>query len=171
MLLEEAFHLHSSQLAAPGWIDAERYDVNTKFEGSADPKQTADMLQRPLVEQFAIKSHWISKDIAYYRPEVAKGGTKLKLAAGECAAPQPCGGFNVRRRSEVAGRGVTAEQFADLLSTLTGRVVTDETALRGIYDIEIKWSPDNFTAESNVASDETAPRGSVFAVLKEVRSW
>src|SRR5882724_2317803 len=62
MLLEEGFHLHSSQIVAPAWIDSERYDVNTKTEGNPDKKQTAQMLQQLLVQQFAIQSHWTSKD-------------------------------------------------------------------------------------------------------------
>ena len=165
MLIEEAFHLQASQLTAPAWFESERYDVNTKSEGNPDKKQTLEMLQRLLVEQFAIKSHWTSKDVPLYRLKIGKGGSKLKLAAGGCTPPQPCGGFNVRRRSEVAGRGVTTEEFADLLSLLLGRVVVDETGLGGAYDVEVKWSPDDFTAESNVPDGE--PRGSVFAVLHE----
>jgi len=129
------------------------------------------MLQTLLIEQFGIESHWTSKEMPLYRLKVAKGGPKLKPADGGCATPQtpgsqrPCGGFNVRRRSEVVGHDVSTGEFADLLSVLLGRIVVDETGLSGTYDIEAKWSPDDFTAESGVP--EAEPRGSVFAVLKE----
>ncbi|MGA2574710.1 MAG: M56 and DUF3738 domain-containing protein [Bryobacteraceae bacterium] len=164
-LLVEAYHVKESQISgAPGWLDSEHYDVEAKLGDSSNDVQrklNSDeqgaqvrlMLQSLLADRFKLTLHHESKELPIYALLVAKSGPKLHESA---AAPDDAGppgplapdGPQPRHSIRMSGRGdlsVSAENldmFADLLSHQFGRLVVNQTGLKGSYDFTLKWTPD-----------------------------
>jgi uncharacterized protein (TIGR03435 family) len=63
----------------------------------------------------------------------------------------------------VQGTKITMAQFADSLSSVLNRPVKDLTALPGIYDIEIRWTPD-----MPASADPSDLPGSVYAAVQDL---
>jgi uncharacterized protein (TIGR03435 family) len=53
--------------------------------------------------------------------------------------------------------------LADILSRQTGRPVVDKTELKGAFDVQLRWSPEDGSAEATAV--ENAP--SIYTALQE----
>src|SRR5580658_4715292 len=63
----------------PSWINSERYDVNAKGEGNADPEMMlGPMMQALLEDRFKLKMRRETREVSVYDLTVAKNGPKLK---------------------------------------------------------------------------------------------
>ncbi len=118
------------------------------------------MIQALLADRFKLTLHKDSKEFPIYALVIAKNGPKLKAAtAEELAPPEPPdpknppkpdskGMFKTRGRGlrmgrgELIGQGAQISFLADGLSNQLGRTVLDQTGLKGNYDFELKWTPD-----------------------------
>jgi bla regulator protein BlaR1 len=160
-LLEQAYGLKDSQISgAPGWLDSEYYDIEAKPDDvfvqqtlNRDERfqQITLILQSMLRERFKLTLRHETKELPVYALVVAKNGPKLKEAApappdSEPVAPGTPGGQLRRggiqmRPGQLAGASVPLDRVADVLSRLVGRVVVDKTALKGLYDFTLNWTP------------------------------
>ncbi len=151
-----AYQIKDTQLAgAPGWIDSDRYDISAKAEGPASPDQLQLMMQTLLADRFKLSLRHEMKEMPMYALVVANDGPKLHEAKDADVDVQPGGarpagpdGPRPKNRSMRMGRGQLSAQsarvsmLADLLSSELGRVVVDKTGLTGLYDFELKWTPE-----------------------------
>ncbi len=143
----EAYQIQELQLSGgPGWISSEGFDITAKAAGDAKRTEVYQMLQTLLRDRFQLAFHRETKDLPVYTITVAKNGPRMKKNSGEeCGESvpgHPCGGFNVQQRRHVWGERVSIAQLANVLSTLAGRAVLDKTALKGTFDIDLEWTPD-----------------------------
>ena len=164
-LLQYAYHVKDSQISgAAGWIDSEHFDIDAKVDdssGDAQRKLNSDedgaqlrlMVQSLLADRFKLTLHHETKELPIYVLVVAKNGPKLHESAvtpednvplgppGPPDGPQP-------RHSIRMGRGdlsISAESldmFAEVLSRHVGRLVVNQTGLKGLYDFKLQWTPD-----------------------------
>jgi uncharacterized protein (TIGR03435 family) len=101
-----------------------------------------------------------------YSLVVAKGGAKLKKSDSE--AP---GG--VRYGNQIIGRKYDIRMLAPNLTGELTMPVVDNTGLTGIYDIDLKWSPDPSRpdlGDVHNPADLPAPdpnRPEIFTAIKE----
>jgi uncharacterized protein (TIGR03435 family) len=86
---------------------------------------------------------------------VDKKGTKLQPA--EPGVPGTTLGRGILR-----GKSISMAQFADMLSSRLDRPVQDLTALAGVFNIQLEWTPDEVAA---VDSDEAAGP-SIFSAIQ-----
>jgi uncharacterized protein (TIGR03435 family) len=94
-------------------------------------------------------------------------------AGYDLSVPPPRGLFQVLPRPGaqifvLRGRAVPVSEFSRLLSIYTRRPVTDETHLKGLYDIELEFNPNSalIARPPDVAlPDSNAP--SIFAAVEE----
>jgi uncharacterized protein (TIGR03435 family) len=117
------------------------------------------MMQAILADRFGMLAHTELREAQTYallQHGLASAGN-LKPANAPC--PPECG-MQISQGS-VTARNIPLPQFAELLSQLTGRVVTDETGLTGRFDFEARWTPDSQQAPG----DSDAP--SLFTALQE----
>lgn len=78
--------------------------------------------------------------------------------------PRRCG--TMMFPGATSARSLTMAAFANLLSFGVGRPVVDQTGLAGEFDIDLSYSPDLGTADSQTAPPaNTAP--SLFTALEE----
>ena len=161
-----AYKIQDFQVAGgPGWMDSDRWDIQTKAEENATPAQVSEMLQTLLAERFQLKFHRENREAQVYNLVVAKNGPKLeesKLDGGPGAAnvtPFGRGGapgagpsmavgrgqfavMNSGAKTQVNGGAMPMSQFASMLGNLVGRTVIDKTGLTGNYDVKLEWTPD-----------------------------
>ncbi|MGH9351995.1 MAG: TIGR03435 family protein, partial [Terriglobia bacterium] len=154
--------LSSDQLSSgPKWISSERFDIEAKVPDSlvhnVEMKVPADqwidqirlMVQSMLAKRFKLKVSYETKEIRVYALVAAKHGPKLtesKLPPLGPGRPR-----SHRRGLDMTGRGnlsaswATIGLLAGLLSRqpeVGGRVVLDQTGLKGHYDFTLKWTPE-----------------------------
>jgi uncharacterized protein (TIGR03435 family) len=173
-LLMRAYGLRRDQVAGPGWLDRERYDIVAKLPPGTDEEKFRHMLQTLLSERFQIQSQRESRTLPVYRLTVARTGPRLKpaekaveytaermaamrQAAMQAAAADASRRFLGRRLGLASG---TVARFADLLSSRLDRPVIDATELKGVYSFRLEWAP-----EGAGRDDQSGP--SIFTAIQE----
>jgi uncharacterized protein (TIGR03435 family) len=166
MILQYAFDIPQTRiLDAPGWLNAEKFDIEAKADSLDDPlsKLPSDeakaekrkMIQALLADRFALKTHLETRELPVYALVVAKGGAKLQDSKSNgCMINGGRAGINIQGCASMA---VLGEELAENL----GRIVIDKTGLDGRYDIDLKWTP----YDSAAAATESGP--SIFTALQE----
>ena len=162
-------------LGGPDWLyrESERYEIAAKIGDATfaamekmapaqQQQQIAWMEQSLLADRFALKMHFATKEMAVYALVPASGsGPKLKPAAeGEAS--------ELSNREDEQGvvmtaRGVTIEELArSPLLWVGGRLVVDQTGLKGRYDFTLTWRNEQ---SSGAAQELDAP--SIFTAMQE----
>src|SRR5262249_10232461 len=107
-----AYGLRNYQVAAPGWLADERYDIVAKTAISSSVPELRSMLQSLLAERFALKIHHEAKDTPVYELVVSqrKTGLRQSTAEGDSEMRIENGAFVYRH--------TTMLQFAERLEAL-----------------------------------------------------
>jgi uncharacterized protein (TIGR03435 family) len=174
-LVTMAYGIHDFQVSGgPGWINSDRYNIETKAEGNPVFSQEYRMLQLRklqtlLIDRFQLKVHHETKELPVYELTVAKGGSKLQPP--KCMERQPgdlttiapgktmmdyCGFGGFSRGQYQASNGSPAD-LAGGLSFLLGRSVVDKTGLAGRFRIVLTFTPDTSTIPFPDAGEPGAP--------------
>lgn len=146
----------------PSWINSEEFDIEAKeehlvaenleklsFEEQA--KQIRLMVQALLADRFRLKVSHQTKELPVYALVVAKGGPKLTetqvpppFRDGTAAPNRGFRGIRMMGPGQLTGTNINIRLLADILSRQRelGRLVIDETGLKGNYDWTLKWTPD-----------------------------
>jgi uncharacterized protein (TIGR03435 family) len=163
----------------PGWVETEGFDIDAKVAGpdvetykKLTDKERQSILAALLVERFNLKIHRETKILPIYELVVAKGGFKPKELppiddAAEEAKPSDQrrnGHMSTMRPGEFQGGGIDLGRFAENLSDIVQRTVLDKTGIKGIYDINLKWTPEDEPASADAGGEGGA---SVFTALQE----
>ena len=166
-LIEDAFGVRDYQvLNAAGWLRSERWDIDLKTTAPADGGQRAKILQTLLAERFHLKYRREIRTMPIYCLVVAKGGLKLKLA--EEAAQQ-----GARYGNMIVDKKYDIRRLAGDLTANLNMPVVDKTGLTGVYDMDLKWTPDPARGEFGDVHDPAemqAPdpnRPEIFTAIKE----
>jgi uncharacterized protein (TIGR03435 family) len=147
---------------APGWIDNETFDINAITADRAEittPQQFQQVILSLLEDRFQFKFHREQKEGPVYWLEVEKPGRlgpglKPSTAASEANMSTNSNGL----RAAMKASKMSMVDIAAALRRQAGRPVEDHTGLKGDYDFQIEWAPEE-TPESTNAS--------LFDVLKE----
>lgn len=168
LYLGMAYNLKNYQISAPDWMASDRWDITAKLADGSDPKQIPDMLQALLRDRFQMKIHRETKELPVYGLIIGKGELKLK----ESADATPDGGEPPKRTANIAVSGSNAGTavtygngsyftigdnkfvgkklpmaiIADALARFADRPVVDMTNLKGNYDFNMEFSPEDFRA-------------------------
>src|SRR5262249_813096 len=86
---------------------------------------------------------------------IAKNGPKLR----ESTTPEASQDMNVDL-GQIKSNRMSTEQLAGALSRLLGMPIVDKTGLTAYYDLLLRWSPDE-------ASADTIPAPSIFTAIQE----
>ncbi len=168
------------------------------------PNPIALMLQSMLEDRFQLKVHIETRELPVYNLVVGRDGSKMKSSADQNpqrgaappvppppVGPPPPGGPGPRG-APVMGPGsirigggnlvantIAMPQFVNTLSQMVGRPVVDKTGLTGMFDIDLRWTPEGGQggpfgpggpagpeiAPAPVAADPSAP--SIFTAVQE----
>jgi uncharacterized protein (TIGR03435 family) len=216
MLISRAYGVKDYQVSGPDWLDSQGYDVVAKVPAGVPADQVPLMLQALLSERFKLALHRESKTINVYALIVGKGGPKLKesdpaelaavpgrgnagFGAGPPAPPPPGAGpgrglppgpgvrmmVSPNGGRQLNGR-MTLAQLTDTMSFFMDRPGVDSTGLKGTYDIDMTFMPDERDQMRNrlgpamvgpppggvtdprpAESAEDATAGSIFSAVQE----
>ena len=169
-LIEAAYGLKDAQVeGGPSWIDSECYEIEAKPDHSVGvaldklpfdqrKEKIGEMFQSVLRDRFKLTIGHTTKDLPVYLLVVAKNGPKMKPspefsppadpAAAEAPPPNPRNGVRPKtrgglmmRRGHLESAGVDMPMLVGALSTVTQRVVIDNTGLSGSYEFTLDWTP------------------------------
>lgn len=163
-----AYGVKVAQLpGGPKWAETERYDIEATSKAPAAEPQLMAMLQTLLKERFKLDFHRETRMVPGYAMTVLKTGFKLHEAE-----PGP-GHVNLHRNS-MDGQRVSMVNLAQTLSDLLGAPVLDATAVPGVFDFRLAWTPtvdvqrpglSDEDAERSVIPGDSSP--SLFAAIQE----
>ena len=162
-LIMFTYSIHPRQIVdAPAWVDDLHYDIDGRFDtpGSANLKQTQEMLQKLLADRFQLKFHMEKRELPAYAIRVAKGGPKLKPATPEDHLDQT-GWGNATDRTVVFTDAAMPNLILGMQFFLD-RPLVDQTGLEGRYDFTIHYAEDEANAAPN------APPGIFIAVQEQL---
>jgi bla regulator protein BlaR1 len=133
-LVRTAYGIHPYQvIGGPDWADDDRFDIEAKSDAPATRDETLQKLRTLLAERFTLQVRRTTSDDAVYHLVVSNSGSKMQPAAESTSANVRIGSYSGHRRSA---------QLADYLGSIVGRPVVNRTGLEGIFNIELKFSPD-----------------------------
>jgi uncharacterized protein (TIGR03435 family) len=138
------FGLHAKQIiGAPDWLATDLYDIDgvPDVPGRPNIKQMGDILQKLMIDRFALKFHREQRELPVYAIQLAPGGSKMTETTAALNDPQ---GFGFRGLGDLVVRNMSMKDFAfGMQSAVTERPVVDQTGLTGRYDFTLKWTPDD----------------------------
>ncbi len=138
-LFEWAFGKTIYEVAGPNWLnwptDA-AYDLDAKVDTATSEEQLKRMLQALMRARFRLSYHVETRDTQIYTLVAAKGGPKLKRAAGEGEPSVKSAGMYATRyeRCSMALLAFSLER------PFQPRHVADETGLQGTFDFTLDLS-------------------------------
>jgi len=155
-LIVFAYGVHARQISdAPAWVESDKFDIRGKPQGGQpNPIQFKMMLQKLLAGRFQLAFHRDQKQLAVYALTVGKNGPKLTRS--NAASPIP----NLIRRGpgNLPARNVTMEEFAgNLQGAVLDRPVIDQTGLKGRFDFQLQWTPEE-TQFASVRGPDAPPK-------------
>ena len=151
-IISIAYGVESFQLSGgPSWLPSERFDVEVKMDsatadalGKLNPEQRAhaqqQMLQALVAERFQLKVHRETKEGTIYTLVIAKGGSKLREAKPGVPG---MGDMGSKFSGDLTAQTVPIAQLAKILTQMLGHPVLDKTELKGVYDFELRFTPDD----------------------------
>jgi uncharacterized protein (TIGR03435 family) len=147
--IRRACNVKDYQVTGPDWLATQRYDIAAKAEASVSDKQLMAMLQALLAERFKLAIHRETKERTVYDLVVGKNGPKLhEVEAGP--------GRTTDGRGSLSGQKMSMSQLADSLSQHVNLPVLNMTGIKGAFDIELKWAPEEGKDSGNGPSIFTA---------------
>jgi uncharacterized protein (TIGR03435 family) len=148
-------------MGGPQWIDSDPYDVAAILPSAATSDQVPAMLRQLLADRFHLRTRAETRQMNGYALRIAKNGPKLKppdmseqWSEGAMKGGIFAGGLALHQ--------CNMNGLAEVLSNKTGRPVINNTQLDGLFDVSLKWAPDNAVASP------AAPDGpSLYTALTE----
>ena len=148
MLIMRAYRLLEFRLSGePAWINTERYDIVGLAPGATNSDEITPRLQSLLAERFKLTTHMAKKEVPVYwlmrTGQDGKLGPKFHKSSADCPplAPPPACTMRLTSASLVTG-GSPMIAFVNALSQLTQRIVVDRTGLTGLFEADLRWTPD-----------------------------
>ena len=162
-----AYGLRDYQIAAPGWLASERYDISAKASEGVPVQQLRLMLQRLLTERFQLSVRKEAKELPVLLMSLKKGADSRFTRAAEDGTPSmlPAGGALEFRNCSMA-------EFAERLGARPfklDRLVLDRTGLEGDYDFRVALAADMTGLKHTLEGMEMGAAGapSMVPILEE----
>jgi uncharacterized protein (TIGR03435 family) len=174
-----AYKVKIYQIQGPDFIGGERFDIHATLPPGATQDQVPDMLKALLADRFGMKFHRETKDFPVYGLVIAKGGLKMKESApdpedtGSIAKSVTAtggrggvhldyghGSFFTMADNKFTARKLPMSSFAEVLARFEDKPVVDMTGLKGSYDFDLVFTPEDYTAmliRSAIAAGVTMP--------------
>jgi uncharacterized protein (TIGR03435 family) len=179
-LISDFFEVQRHEMVSgerlPSWVGSERWDIVAKGPPVTDMGVQLPlyrrMMQNLLSERFKLVTRREMRDIPIYALVFARAdrrlGPQMRPSSADCAAlsaafkatgarqgldSPTCGLRPIR--GHFRGIGILPRELARALA-ISERPVVDATGLTGLFDFELKWTPDDAAAPGVGASLFTA---------------
>lgn len=165
-LIIAAYDVKDYQVAGPSWIDTERYDIVATMPRDSTSDDVLRMLQGLITVRFHLTFHNESRELPVYALTVGKTGHKLKeVELGRSSSNISPG--------KLEAHSIGMANLTDMLSRMVERPVIDATGLKGFFDFNLEWTPDDAgsasrPADSGAAVDSTVGPNLVVALQQQL---
>ena len=173
-LVKFAYDLHDYQLSgATGWMDTDHYEILATFPGDTTNTKRAQMMQAMLADRFGLAIHKEGKEITGYSLVVGKNGAKLHAPDASQHEGMMLGRSRTSGQRTLTANSATMAGLAAILADLLGRPVEDKTALAGVFDFNMEWTPDSSEGIQKAGVEKQDAPGdgqtgpSIFTALQE----
>lgn len=169
-LLRTAYRVQSYQLiGAPGWFATKRYDIVAKIEGDLPSQQ--QFLQSLLKDRFKLVVHPETRELPAFALVMSRNdgtlGPQLRKSNFDCDSylgnahplPEPGKVSPCSARinpGSLSAKAILLTQLATSLAAFAGRFAVDRTGLKGRFDVELTWTPEQAAADADGPSIFTA---------------
>ena len=145
-LIKFSYEVQAKQIVGgPDWLDSYRFDIAAvpEQEGVPNPEQVRIMIRKLLADRFKLTFHHDKRELAAYLLTVGKNGSKIKPT--EATGQLPGFGFRPGKNGvTLIARNAAINDFDGFLQVLVlDRPVVDQTGLKGKYDFEVTFTPDD----------------------------
>jgi uncharacterized protein (TIGR03435 family) len=150
-LIAAAFNVSPKAISGDSaeWMDSDHWDVLAKTPGETRPdlERQMAMLQALMIDRFHLKFHREQKEMPVYALTVAKGGPRLKestLVPDATPEGPPLLAFVISPPLvRLPARYTTIGELTGVMQRAAmDRPVLDQTGLKGRYDFDLEWMPD-----------------------------
>ena len=146
-LIMAAYNLHPrAVVGGPSWADTDRFDIQAVTPGQGRPstEEQMAMMRKLLADRFHLSFHREPKELPVYAIVVVKSGPKLAEANTPADKAPPLAISIHPDHVEFPARNATMLDFASVLQRAAmDRPVVDHTGLKGKYDFDLAWTPDD----------------------------
>ena len=151
-------------IGGPKWIDEDRFDITANVMGSWTPQQMSEMLRTLLLDRFKLVARRETRELPTYalvelsqafgpqlrRSAIDQGACDARRAAIQRREPvppippgaKPVCGTGRTIPGTITATGWPMDTLASALVPFVGRLVSDRTQLSGLYDFELRWTPE-----------------------------
>jgi len=134
-VIARAYEMKEFQVSGPDWLDSARFDILAKTPPNTPREKIPAMLRNLLAERFQLAAHPEQKVMPAYVMLVGKTGFKLKPVDGETEG-------QMRMTIGPRGRQMSGPTTIGSLAQIMDRPVMDLTEIKGTYNIDLEWVPD-----------------------------
>jgi len=145
-LIAFAYNVQMKQIIdGPDWLEKDRYDIAAvpEQEGVPNAEQLRTMIKKLLADRFKLTFHHDQKELAAFVLTVGKNGQKLTPT--QMKGPLPglgirpgAGGITLNMMNATIG------DFTSFLQMIVlDRPVVDQTSIKGRYDYQCTFAPDD----------------------------
>lgn len=165
MLVRYAFNVPDYRLSGgPNWMDSDRFDVEGVADHTAEFDELREMARTMLHDRFILRTHVEQRDQPIFLLTIArrdrKLGEQISPAGEECkpvtpppgAPPPPPPPAGASQRTAgcpslfglggISARKIPMSLLVSNLSSYLNRHIVDQTNLAGVFDIDLRWTPD-----------------------------
>lgn len=172
LLIAAAYNLNpKAVLGGADWVGSDHFDILALTPGESRPSHDEQMamLRTLLANRFQLSFHRWQKELPVYELEVAKGGAKLKKSTAAPSDPSKLISVVYPERIVLPARNATMDEFTSILQrAILDRPVLDRTGLKGRYDFDLKWAPDESQFGGEIpAAPADAPDPPFFTAIRE----
>jgi uncharacterized protein (TIGR03435 family) len=174
-LIAAAYDLSPQAISGgPAWVDSDRWDILAKTPGDVRPTlvEQMSMLRQLLLDRFKLGFHREPKELSIYTLSVSKEGPKLKESSVSPNAtpegPPPLVFVLSPTVVRLPARYATIAEFASILQrSPLDRPVVDRTGLRGRYDFDLEFAPDESLWGGILPRPENSDKPGLFKAIQE----
>ena len=140
------YGVQKSQLAGlPDWAIATRWDVDgtPDVDGQPSMRQMQGMVRKLLSERFGLQLHHEQREMPVFALTATKGSSRLSANTSDPNGwlQQTTREDNGRHSEEL--KNASMAELAIILQYYVDRPVLDQTGLKGRYDFNLQWTPDD----------------------------
>jgi uncharacterized protein (TIGR03435 family) len=156
VIIAIAHGVRSDAVIGPAWLDRRAFDISARPPEGYQRSQLPILLRNLLADRFMLVAHRERREGRGYALRIAATGHLLRESTG----PRT---FLTGRPGLIAGNGRSIGELSPLLAQMVGAPVVNETALGGVYDVKLEWTP-QLAASAGPAIDLEL---SIFTAVRE----
>jgi len=147
---------------APDWVigGGERFTIQAKAENpNATEAELWQMMRKLLEDRFKLKYHWETRELRGFALTIDKNGIKFQAAKGDRQESGfPNGKPGPKEPIIFRARTFPIASLAQFLTQIGPDPVTDETGLKGKYDLDLNWDETNGPSLSTALREQLGLR-------------